>query len=293
MLQVVSEGVAVAEQAISTAMKLRALLSATTVQQSNLTEAQKAIRGESFTKFEEKTLVRLMEGIVESKYDGFLDAFLPTITTEPTLVVAMKAELKLMLWSTNSTAIRKEFIFQAETGGHFFYCLVVGAIGNGYVDFAIAWHTVSFAFQPDKIETKKTNWFLGLFPYSTNLVVEEKARALTQVAQEQMLDYFRFKALTQFYVEGITPTLPGPVIEESKLEERKKETLQITAGPPQEPGTISTTSNPDPIPIPDTAGRADIQQGGRQDLDPFYRPPIYLPTGSGDKGPLPNPHDTQ
>jgi len=202
--------VAVVNSIVDVGEKLKTMLSSTKITQDNVSKAEKAVKGESFTEYRETTFVSRKIGLPEENLPSFVDI----LATRHSIGEGQKGELLDVLLMRESDTVFRDFLFNIDSGASFVYamlCAVRNPSPNGpemEVSLAYAFSTVHFQLEPDTIITTKQNSFLGFIPWGETQIFSEKARTLRTASKDDFVAYFRYHALLKFHEDGITDKQP-------------------------------------------------------------------------------------
>ena len=166
----------------------------------NLTQAEEAVRGLTFDKFEEKFLSNIMEGINLSDFENVVQR----IADRHSIPSDKKDEILDGQYAEKNTMVSKEFVFNIGQTSQLVYCKVATIKpSDAKIDLAFMYYKLDFQLSPNRIETKRKKRFLGI-KIGTRTSTHYEPRNLSEKDQDHFTNYFRYKALRGFLQEHPT-----------------------------------------------------------------------------------------
>ena len=163
----------------------------------NLTEAEETVRGLTFDLFREKTLCKLLQGIMLEDYESLVNGLAKRLDL-PELISAGMLDNKYLAVGHESVI---DFKFEKGTPGFFTLGRIATVRTEGNkIDMAYAIYHLDFKISPNVIEHKKKKKFLG-FTTGSKVWHTTRERNMSQTEQASMKSYFMKKAIDEFKKE--------------------------------------------------------------------------------------------
>ena len=167
-------------------------------QETDLTAAEELVRGLTFDRYEEGIYCKILTKIKEENFEKGINR----ITARYQIPADIRDSLlDVMDGEVNQDVIR-EFKFNKGSSGSVLYGRLVSIKReDSTIDLAYAIFSLGFELSPKKIEERRRKKFFGLITYGAYTVVRFEERNLSVKEKEQILDFYRTKALKGFKKE--------------------------------------------------------------------------------------------
>ena len=179
------------------------------ITETDLTAAEELVRGLTFDKYNERIITKESKNIKLTDFATLVSR----IATRYQIPADIKGEILDGQYVEENEARIREFKFQkGETGSILYGRTATVKREDSKIDLAFVLFHLEFKLSPRRIEERHRKKFLGLITYRSHTVVRFEESNLSVKEQEQILTFFRDKA-----VNGLKQEYPALANERTEL----------------------------------------------------------------------------